>query len=112
LCFCDLLSQFLNPKTFLMCSLYSPARRSAVVLWISTVTLGTVGFIPSGRCSSNGTETFSNRFVQCELRLRLGRVQQDFQVLVVQPVRRLARPTWINRMFTRAGNSTPTVSLA
>jgi len=32
------LSQCLNPRIFLMCSLYSPARRSLVIRWISTVT--------------------------------------------------------------------------
>ena len=43
------LSQCLNPRTFLMCNWYSPARRSFVILWIRTVTSGTGGFIPLSR---------------------------------------------------------------
>jgi hypothetical protein len=38
--------------------------RSLVILWISTVTSGTGGFIPLSRRSSKGNETFANRFVQ------------------------------------------------
>ena len=62
--FCRRLSQCLNPKTLLMCSLYSPARRSFVIRWISTVTSGTGGFIPFSRRNSNGSETFVKLFVQ------------------------------------------------
>ena len=62
--FCRWLSQCLNPRTFLMRSWYSPARRSFVILWISTVASGTAGFIPLSRRSSNGTETLAKRLVQ------------------------------------------------
>jgi hypothetical protein len=68
--FCRRLSQCLYPKTLLMWSRYSPARRSFVILWISTVTSGTGGFIPLRRRSSNGSETFAKRFVQYGLTLR------------------------------------------
>src|ERR1700741_981367 len=59
-----LLSQCLNPRTFLMCSRYSPARRFFVIRWISTVTSGTGGFIPFRSRNSNGSETSAKRFVQ------------------------------------------------
>jgi hypothetical protein len=61
---CRRLSRCLNPRTFLMCNLYSPARRSLVTLSMRTVTSGTGRFIPLGKRSSKGTENFSNRFVQ------------------------------------------------
>jgi hypothetical protein len=42
-----------------MCSRYSRARRSFVILWINTVTSGTGGFMPFNKRSSNGSETFA-----------------------------------------------------
>jgi hypothetical protein len=68
--FCARLSQFLNPKIFLICNRYSPARRSFVIRWIKTVTSGTGGFMPFSRRNSNGSETFARRFVQYGLILR------------------------------------------
>jgi hypothetical protein len=62
--FCRRLFRCLNPRTFLMCSRYSLARRSLTILWISTVTSGTGGFIPFSRRNSNGIETFAKRLVQ------------------------------------------------
>jgi hypothetical protein len=47
--FCRRVSQCLNPKTFLMCNWYSPARRFLVTLWMRTVTSGTGRFIPLRR---------------------------------------------------------------
>jgi hypothetical protein len=50
------LSQCLNPKTILICNLYSLARRSLVIRWISTVTSGTGGVMPFNSRNSNRTD--------------------------------------------------------